>query len=135
MKRQTIPALALAALVNAWQVHAYEIPTHGELSSAASDKSMLADQSVLRNLGLDSTKKFPATQGEDSKEFIMECEHGKSYFIKTLIACGAQFEDVPSTRSTNHFFDPAHKSTLFPDGAPLTVLPFPTGRGWRLDSM
>lgn len=134
MKRQTIPALALAALVNAWQTHAYEIPAHGELSSAASDKSMLADQSVLRNLGLDATQKFPATQGDDSEEFV-NCKHGESYLIGELIACGAQFEDVPSTRSTNHFFDPAHKSTLFPDGAPLTVLPFPTGRGWRLDFM
>jgi hypothetical protein len=115
MKRQTILALTLAVLVNAWQTHAYEIPTHGELSSVASDKSMLADQSVLRNLGLDATQKFPTTQGEDSEEFI-NCKHGESYLIGELIACGAQFEDVPSNRSTNHFFDPAH------GGAPLTVL-------------
>lgn len=70
----------------------------------------------------DETQTFPSTEGGPDDDFSKECVHGDRLTIHKLIACGAEFEDAPSNRSLNHFFDPAHQSTLFPDAAPLTVL-------------
>jgi hypothetical protein len=100
---------------------AYEMPTHFEISAQAAQKSVLSQPDPRADLGLtkaldDTTQIFPSTDGDQDPNFEAECEHGKRLTIQKLIACGAEFEDAPSDRSTNHFFDPAH------GGAPLTVL-------------
>lgn len=116
------------AIVIAWLVplifgtaRAYEVPTHRDLSNAAAQKSVLAQPSVLTNLGLkaidDPTQRFPSTGGPTSTKLDQECKRSTVLTVLELIRCGGQFEDLPTTNSLNHFFDPQN------NGRPLTTVP------------
>ena len=99
---------------------AYDIPTHYDLSQTAVTNSVLdMDPTFLASLGLaDPNHTFPATPATvlegNPNPVDKGCTHGQPYIFSKLIACGAEFEDVPGLRSLNHFYDPVH-------GIPLTV--------------
>jgi hypothetical protein len=95
---------------------AYDVPTHFDMSQTAVGRSELANvPGLLANLGLTTLdQQFPSTAGEDSAHFTNGCAHSNRLSIIRLIACGAQFEDVPGLRFLSHFYDPI-------DNAPLSV--------------
>ncbi|CAH1904480.1 exported hypothetical protein [Candidatus Nitrotoga sp. HW29] len=112
-----ILVLALAVTIATSPVLAYDIPNHFDMSREAAQRSVLqTDSNVLLNLGFSSLdiagQKFLATEGENSTDFTDECKHMLLFPIDVLIGCGAQFEDVPGTRSLNHFYDPINNSPL-----------------------
>ncbi len=95
---------------------AYDVPNHFDMSQQAVINSVLqTDPTALPNLGLRNLNQvFPATtDADDLKHQTDDCQHGATFSIQKLVACGAEFEDV-GYRSLNHFFDPIHN-------APLTV--------------
>lgn len=100
---------------------AYDIVNHFDLSGAAFKASVLTKPKSLERLGLQAIAKgqrFPATSGSDIPQFSegsSQCAHGVLLPVELLVSCGAMFEDVPGTRSLNHFYDPAHA------GRPLTI--------------
>src|SRR5712691_6937072 len=96
---------------------AHDPETHFDMSREAAQKSVLGQQQTLIDLGLqkpiaDVTQTFPSTPGENSNKLESTCQHGQALTILDLIPCGAEFEDVPGSRSLNHFFDPAHDMPL-----------------------
>jgi len=104
---------------------AYEPGTHEVLSSEALKASVLADSSlnILVGLGIDSelfnrnVQKFPAADNDNKS-------------IEGLIKYGSNFEDDEATsRSLNHFFDPANSRPLTVFGAQLGV----TSPDWALE--
>jgi len=120
MNRATVFALGLALAANSEITFAHDPLTHFDLSREAAQKSVLGQANTLADLGFskavdDETQKFPSTPGDQSNQFLPGCLHGKDLNILQLIACGSQFEDVPGTRSFNHFFDPTR-------GIPLTTI-------------
>jgi hypothetical protein len=116
MTRLTVllPGLMCAVQLRAL---AYDIPNHFDMAQEAVSKSVLvSDPEVLPNLGLSNLEQlFKTTTGAPSTDFTDGCAHSTAFTIGTLVACGAEFEDVPGTRSLNHFFDPVNN-------IPLTVL-------------
>jgi hypothetical protein len=116
---------------------AYDVPNHGDMSAEAVVRSELVrDPSALANMGLKGLDQtFPATQGEDSREFTAPCMHATNLSITNLIRCGAQFEDVPDARSLNHFYDPINNGPLKVRIPPLIgplVTPGMTSPDWAL---
>ena len=108
---------ALAGILSTSPAFAYDISNHFDMSKEAAKRSVLqTDPNVLLNLGLrswgDADQKFSATEGENSTELTDGCEHAIRFSILDLIGCGAQFEDVPGTRSVNHFYDPTNNGPL-----------------------
>ena len=111
-----------AALTFTSPAFAYDIANHFDMTGAAFDSSVLSKPKTLERFGLKSLAKrqtFSSTAGQDVGDLTKvsaNCTHGTSLLIRDLFMCGAMFEDVPGTRSLNHFFDPAH------GGAPFTIL-------------
>jgi hypothetical protein len=123
--RGLVFALLLSA---AWGLRAYELPNHYDMSLAAAQKSIVG-QGGLADLGLDDpSKQFPTTVDANDPGFSDKCLHGGLFDMLSLIACGAEFEDVPSSRSLNHFFDPQNLVSVknangqsYQTGRPLTI--------------
>jgi len=85
---------------------AYEVPVHVNISEKAFAASVLTKQpSVLSNLGLTATLKFPNSANVPKT-------------VETLVKDGAAFED-DFPRSLNHFFDPINDAPLSILGLPL----------------
>lgn len=125
----TVAALSMLLLMHG-NALGYDIPNHYDISREAVSRSMLAkDAGVLPNLGLiDLTQKFSASSGGNSSEFTGGCAHSVKLSILNLVGCGAQFEDVPGTRSLNHFFDPINNRPLTVGGSRLGL----TSPDWAL---
>ncbi|MES3001247.1 MAG: hypothetical protein V4787_11205 [Pseudomonadota bacterium] len=109
MKRFSIACTTLAvATLTSPRVMGYDIPNHYDLSTEALGKSVLAtNPQALLNLGLSDLKqKFLSSPGLNSSEFTNGCKRGVQLTIINLVGCGGQFEDIPKSRSLNHFFEP-----------------------------
>lgn len=137
MNKSVAVCLAMGMLANRPDALAYDVPNHFDMSKAGVERSVLkTDPVVLINLGLrDLDQQFPSASGENSAEFTDGCFHGAKFSIINLIACGAQFEDVPGVRSFNHFYDPINNGPLTVGGVkPGDVLGEPnlTSPDWAL---
>ena len=124
MNKHSVIALGLVlGAMDPGHVLAYDIPTHYDLASAGFNRSRLKlDRSLVPQLGLGGlyeNRTFPASAGKDSAEFDRQCQHGLPLIIERLIACGAQFEDYPGTRSFNHFYDPLLERPLTVGGVKI----------------
>ena len=129
---KTLSALltVISAMSSLSSAFAYDIPNHFDLSRAAVNQSVLGrDASVISNLGLSNlNQELVSTDGENSSDFTDGCLHKKRLSIILLVGCGAQFEDVPGTRSFNHFFDPANSDR------PLNTTRHAAGRSFSIAS-
>lgn len=88
--------------------HAYELQSHRVMSLNAARASVLGTDTKMQQLGLLPiawpTQRFLSSPSTDT--VTRQCIHGTAMTVWDLIGCGAQFEDVPSNRSFNHFYDP-----------------------------
>jgi hypothetical protein len=136
MKPRRALVTACAVALAASNAAGYQILTHFDLSKASAQLAISDDQ--LESLGLRSLasgQTFPAGIGSAHSDFVGArttppssdgCAHNALYSAIDLIACGAMFEDVPGTRSFNHFFDPQHLVAGRPRSLTLLLPILPT---------
>ena len=103
MNRCFTVLLAVCLLLLRSMSAAYELRTHQQFSTDAANRSILAQASFLRSIGIErtiGTQKYP-----DSREEIQS--------IEALIGQGAVFEDtLTKTRVRHHFFNPVDDKGL-----------------------
>jgi hypothetical protein len=121
MKHLAIITFISLQIALSHSANAYELGNHRVMSMSAARASVLGKGSKMQELGLlsiESPKQlFMSSPATD--KVTLNCLHGVPMTVMDLIGCGAQFEDVPGTRSFNHFYDPQNDR-------PLTVL----GTSW-----